>query len=163
MRPENLFDPPSRAEMLETLERHIGADGSVGDVAKVESGWIVVLNNADEIQGQIRGYTVKYLRDDERDNIPPATMTGERTVSVASPRIDAVAAAVLKPSREKIKKHLESGGVLLNYIRESKAGRELSVGDIVAVRGAGRFRVVEIEGYSKKGKVRMRVDVINGP
>jgi RNA-binding protein YlmH len=161
--PENLFDPPSRAEMLEILERYVGPDASIGDAVKIESGWAVVINNALDIPSMIPGFTVRYLNDDGRKSLPPSTPIGEKGVSVASPRIDAVAAAVLKPSREKIKKHLESGGVLLNYRRESKPGRELAAGDVVAVRGAGRFRVVEITGHSKKGRVLMDVEIINGP
>jgi RNA-binding protein YlmH len=82
---------------------------------------------------------------------------------VASPRIDAVSAGILKPSREQIKKHLDSGGVLLNYLPVSKSGKELFPGDIVAVRGAGRFRLVEVVGETKKGRTRIRAEILNGP
>ncbi len=162
VRPDNLFDPPPRAEMLEELIQHLGPDVSIGDVVKIEGGWAVAVTGTDEVPGSIAGNTLRFLTSEEIRELPPATQTGERTVTVASPRLDAVAAVVLKPSREKIKKHIESGGILLNYEPAKKSSTELWPNDVVAVRGAGRFRVVETIGHTKKGRVKVRVDLLNG-
>ena len=161
--PDNPFSPPSRAEMLEALATRLAQRVSIGDVVKMGNGHAVSVNGTCEAPEGLRGFPVRLLTADEIAELPPATVTGERTVTVASPRIDAVAAGVLKPSREQIKKYLDSGGVLLNYKPARKPGIELAPGDVVAVRDGGRFRVDEILGETRKGRVKIRIDVLNGP
>ncbi|MCK4721074.1 hypothetical protein KAU08_10460 [bacterium] len=163
VRPDNLFDPPSRAEMLELLNQFLDKRASIGDIFKIEGGWAVSIASPGVITDTMPGFTIRDLTNEEIDELPDATQSGKRTVSVSSPRIDAVAAKVLKPSREKVKKHLESRGVLLNYKPARKPGIELVPGDIVAVRGGGRFRFNEILGSSKKGRIQVEVEILNGP
>ena len=163
LRPENLFDPPSRAEMLEKLMLHLPESATIGDVLKIEGGLAVVVSELVDIPETIPQFTVRRLTPEEIDEIPPATKIGEKKVSVSSPRIDAVASKALNPSREQIKKHLESGGVLLNYEPARKPGIELAPDDIVAVRGGGRFRFLEIGDVSRKGRFQVIVEILNGP
>lgn len=163
VRSDNLFDPPSRAEMLESLHQFLDNRASIGDIFKTEGGWVVTIALPCVIPNTIPGFKIRILADEEIDELPDATQSGKRTLSVSSPRIDAVAARVLKPSREKVKKHLDSLGVLLNYIPARKPGIELVPGDIVTVRGAGRFRFNEILGTSKKGRIQVEVEILNGP
>jgi len=163
VRPENLFDPPSRAEMLDALRGHLGDRASTGDILKIEGGWAVCVGMADDVPEVIRGFTIRRLSREEIAELPPATQSGPKTISVSSPRIDAVSAGALKPSREQVKKHMESGGVLLNYQVASKPGLELAPGDIVAVRGGGAYRFEGIADVTKKGRVRVRVEILSGP
>jgi hypothetical protein len=163
VRPDNLFDPPQRFEMIDSLTEHLASDISYGDAFKIEGGWAVAMQGLDKIPDVIPGYTLWALTSEEIIDLPPATTTGRKKVSVASPRIDAVASKTLKPSREQIKKHLSSGGVLLNYEPARKPGYELVPGDIVAVRGGGRFRFLDIMGASKSGRIYVEVEVLNGP
>ncbi len=162
VRPENLFDPPKRVEMLDVISPYLGEKASVGDVIKIDGAWAVAVSGAGEIPEIIPGFAIRTMNPEEIADLPAVTQTGRKKVSVASPRIDAVAAQVLKPSREQIKKHLESGGVLLNYKIAGKAGTELVPGDIVSVRGGGRFRFEGIIGESKKGRVYVEIEILNG-
>ncbi len=163
VRPDNLFDPPPRAQMIESVSPHLGNEASVGDVVKIEGGWAVAAIRIDDLPEKIPGFTLRRLTDDEISELPPATQTGLKTVSVSSPRIDAVSAKVLKPSREQIKKHIDSGGVLLNHEPAKKPGIELSPDDVVAVRGGGRFRFIETDTMTKKGRFKVIVEVLSGP
>jgi hypothetical protein len=163
LRPDNIFSPPPRGEMIDALVDHLGEGVSIGDISKIEGGWAVAISSVLNIPETIPGFTLRLLTDDEIAELPPSTQTGPRSAVVASPRIDAVAAGVLKPSREQIKKHLESGGVLLNYQPASKSAKELDPGDIVAVRASGRFRLDEISGETKKGRIQIKAVILNGP
>jgi len=163
VRPDNVFAPPPRSEMIEVLTANLLGEISIGDIHKIEGGWAVATTVIENFPETIPGFSLRSLTDEEIADLPPATQTGRRSAVVASPRIDAVAAGILKPSREQIKKHLESGGVLLNYQPAGKSGKELVPGDIVAVRASGRFRLDEISGETKKGRVQIKAEIINGP
>lgn len=171
VRPDNLFNPPSRAEMLDRLEEVLGDEISFGDIVKIEGGWAVMLCRQGpetslskfNLPETIVGFTLRTLLDEEIESLPACTQTGIVTTTTASARIDAVSAAVLKPSREQVKRHLESGGVLLNYQPAGKSGKELAPGDVVAVRNAGRYRLEELLGETKKGRVRIKAEILNGP
>jgi RNA-binding protein YlmH len=163
LRPENLFDPPSRAEMVEKLSHYLPDSASIGDVLKIEGGWAICVREAFDVPESIPQFTIRHLPAEEIYDLPPATKTGEKKVSVSSPRIDAVASKALNPSREQIKKHLESGGVLLNYEPARKPGLELAPDDVVAVRGGGRFRFIDVIDVTRKGRVQALVEILNGP
>lgn len=162
VRPDNLFDPPLRSAMIEILSKYLAKDVSFGDIHKIDSGWAVSIANGGDIPSELPGYTLRRMTDNEISSLPPSSHTGRKTITVPSPRLDAVSAGALKPSREQIKKHIETGGVLVNYESAKKSGRELMPGDIVAIRDSGRFIFEEFIGETKKGKFQIIVNIING-
>lgn len=163
VQPNNIFDTVTRNEMLSEITEYAGSQGKIGDIHKIERGWAVSVLNPESFPARIGNFSLSVMNDDDINRLPPATQTGVRHVTAASPRIDAISAAVLKPSREKIKKHLESGGVLLNYESARKSGQELVPGDVVAVRDSGRFKLLELGSMSKKGRISCTVELLNGP
>jgi len=164
--PENPFQNLSRFEFIDSLRKVVKDESMIGDVEKFESGWAVSVteNCASGILSQkLSGFDVRKLSDDEIQKLPPATRTGPKSAIVASPRVDAVAAGILRPSREQVKKQLDAGGVLLNYQPVTKPGKEVSPRDVVVVRGAGRFRVENISGQTRKGRILVFAEILNGP
>ena len=73
--------------------------------------------------------------------------------SVASLRLDAVIAALLHQSRDHASGLVRSERVQINHRLCSNVSAQLEEGDLVTIRGTGRFRVEEIGGQSKKGRV----------
>jgi RNA-binding protein YlmH len=163
VRPENVFDPPTRSDLLETLTANMPDIVSFGDILKIDKGWAVCIANAGDLPGKLPGFTLQILKQEQVDDLPPATQSGMRNANVSAPRIDAVTSKVLKPSREQVKKLIVSGGVLINYRLVRKSSAELSPGDIVAVRGGGRFRLDSIGGPTKNGRFNIDVEILNGP
>ena len=163
VKPDNIFSPPSRSDMLETLLEYFSGEISFGDVYKIDKGWAVCIANSGEFPEKIPGLSIELLPAEQTRDFPPATQSGMKNASVSSPRIDAVTAKALKPSREQVKKHIASGGVLLNYKQIKKPGLELVPGDIVTVRGGGRFRLDSIGATTKKGRIIINVEILNGP
>lgn len=83
----------------------------------------------------------------------------EMSVSVASERIDSVVARVYNLSRSESAELFVSGKIYLNGRLMENESRKLSPGDVVSVRGHGKFSFVEFGGLSKKGKQYVKVEV----
>ncbi|MCR5808272.1 MAG: hypothetical protein K6G56_01780 [Clostridiales bacterium] len=93
---------------------------------------------------------------------PPESAGGggeERSLTVASERLDAVIAAVWKLPREEAKALAEKGLVYVDSRLVTKAGSQIAEGAVVSVRGRGRFRFHGVERETKKGRLRVRVTV----
>ena len=72
--------------------------------------------------------------------------------TVASPRLDCVAAAILKISRAKAVVLIEEGLVSINSAACIKATRLVSPDDKITVRGKGKFIVNSLADKTKKGR-----------
>lgn len=84
---------------------------------------------------------------------PPQVRTIRDTV--ATPRLDAVAAAGFSLSRSKAAALIASGKVSLNHRECLKADRQVAQGDVVTCRGLGKCVVKEVPGQSKKGRTML--------
>ncbi len=77
--------------------------------------------------------------------------------TVPSPRLDAVLHVALRTSREEAVRRIAAGAVSVNHLPENSPSRALSEGDILSVRGAGRFRVAQLGSPTKKGRLFVSV------
>ena len=82
-------------------------------------------------------------------------------VLLSSLRLDKVVATAFHLSRSNALKLIESGQVKLDYKEVKQAGKVLEVGQLVSVRGFGRVRLKEFLGFSKQGKLKLNIDIIN--
>ena len=94
---------------------------------------------------------------------PPPDITAEPkreplSAVSASMRLDAVVGSVFFLSRSEAKEAVEKALVEVNYMTEQKAERTLAPGDVVSVRGFGKFSVGEQSGLTRSGKVRVTVE-----
>ena len=79
--------------------------------------------------------------------------TEERRFTVMSPRLDAVASGLFHLSRTECARQIAMGTLSLNYSECLKTDAPVKEGDVLALRGAGKGRVVEIGGSSRKGRM----------
>ena len=82
----------------------------------------------------------------------------ELTEIVASLRLDNIVATLARTSRNKAVEILEQERVFLNFQNETKSSKQVKVGDIITIRGKGRFEFKEISGNTKKGRFIIKVD-----
>lgn len=75
--------------------------------------------------------------------------------TVATLRLDAVAASGFSLGRSKAAGLIESGRVTLNHREVVKPDRSVGQGDVIACKGLGKFVVKEVSGLSKKGRVML--------
>lgn len=74
------------------------------------------------------------------------------TGSIQSIRLDTILSLVINESRSKLVRHIECGNVFINSKQVFSNGFKLKVGDIISVRGVGKFEFTNIGGISKRGK-----------
>lgn len=87
---------------------------------------------------------------------PPFVQMEERVITVASPRLDAVVAELAHLSRARAVEMLREQKVKVNYQTLAAPDRELHEGDLLTLRGYGRFRLLEVLGVTRKGRLRLK-------
>ncbi|WP_028544988.1 RNA-binding protein [Paenibacillus taiwanensis] len=90
---------------------------------------------------------------------PVAVTLKPMQLSVASMRLDGIASDVYRLSRTKIVIPIKAGRCKVNWRVEEDPSTQLRSGDVVSLKGFGRFKVLEEEGITKKGRVRVTVGV----
>ncbi|MFD1955179.1 RNA-binding protein [Paenibacillus thailandensis] len=88
---------------------------------------------------------------------PAQAKLEEMSLSVASMRLDGIASDVYRISRTKIVEPIRAGRCRVNWKTEDDPSEPLKAGDVVSIKGLGRFRVLETEGMTKKGRIRVRI------
>ena len=84
--------------------------------------------------------------------ILPALRTERIEGSISSPRLDALIPMAFHASRSSLKELAAGGKVFLNGRLITDGSTHAAVGDMISVRGLGRFRYLEEGGTSKKGR-----------
>ena len=129
----------------------------VGDilVSETETVLIVAASLAPFVRENLKKvsrYGVS-LREIGLDEISPIEEPFEEiTATVASLRLDAVAAAAFHVSRTVTAEAIASGLLALNWIPNFNPAAEVSERDLISWRGHGRARLASCGGMSKKGR-----------
>ena len=89
----------------------------------------------------------------------PAPKLSEQVIQVMNPRIDAVVSRAYSLSRNAALELFTSKLVFINGRLCTENAKLLKAGDIVSVRGKGRFRFAEELGNSRKGKLNCRIEL----
>lgn len=135
---------------------------SVGDICVQPDGCdIIALPNAakyieDNLTGAGRA-TLKAKQIPLEEVRAPQVNTKETSITVASPRLDAVAGEIFSLSRSAAAQAIASGAVTVNDEQVLKADRRLSPKDKIVLRGKGRAILGEEFTQTKKGRVRIGV------
>ena len=79
----------------------------------------------------------------------------EETHIVSSLRLDVVIAALTNSSRQKAASLIHGEKVKVNWTVRDQPAFELQESDMLSVRGSGRFKVIAIEGRTRKDKIRL--------
>jgi len=77
------------------------------------------------------------------------------STTVASLRIDAVAAFGFGMSRTKMAREIKGGRLKLNWRVIIDPAQSVAVGDVISMRGRGRVTVDEIKGETRKGRIAL--------
>lgn len=86
-----------------------------------------------------------------------AAQTQEYTDTVASLRLDAVLHVMLRDSRARAAQLIETGAVSVNHAPCLSVSRLLAEGDVISVRGSGRYALRQVGHLSKKGRIFITV------
>ena len=89
----------------------------------------------------------------------PVIQRKEVRDTVSSLRLDAVAASGFRLARGKAAALIESGKVQLNWRECVKPDKLLEAGDVVSARGFGKFKLSEVGGLTRKGRISIVLQV----
>ncbi|EHJ52374.1 RNA-binding protein [Streptococcus macacae] len=162
----NKFNRLTHAQILGTLLNKLGVKRQIlGDIIVqerraqffIESSMVSYLTAQVSKIGKAAVSFKKLELNEQLEN--PSDYT-EVDILVSSMRLDKVISSVLKVSRGTASKLIEGEKVKLNYLVQSKISCLVEVGDLVSIRGYGRFILKRDNGFSKSGKYKLTIDRI---
>jgi RNA-binding protein YlmH len=89
---------------------------------------------------------------------PPKQKAKEIRSTVASLRLDAVAASGFGISRSKMAKYISDERTEVNWAQAKSVSQEVKPGDVISIRGRGRIEIKEITGKSRKGRIGLLIE-----
>ncbi len=72
--------------------------------------------------------------------------------------MDNVVSNIGSMSRSKAQDFIKSGNVKLNWSNDISRNRLLEEGDVLSLRGKGKYKISGIVGHSKKGNIVLEID-----
>ena len=85
--------------------------------------------------------------------LPQAARLIDRRDTVASARLDCVVASLAGCSRSGAAERIAAGLVSINHLPCMTPSRDVKEGDVLSLRGVGRFRVDELHEVTRKGRL----------
>ncbi len=79
-------------------------------------------------------------------------------IIISSLRLDNIVSEIAKTSRTKAEEIIRQGRVFVNFENITKDSKMLKELDIITIRGKGRFKIVDVERNTKKGKLVVNVE-----
>ncbi|MBB4824005.1 RNA-binding protein YlmH [Sporosarcina luteola] len=76
---------------------------------------------------------------------------------VSSLRLDVIVASLLNCARQKASALIQGEKVKVNWTTRDQPSFEVNELDMISIRGAGRFKIMTIEGRTKKDKIRLNI------
>ncbi len=132
----------------------------VGDVIVTDRGCQVVV--AEEIADYLLQHwervhqvpvTVVVI-DEEQVSVEPERIKEIKT-TVASMRLDAIAASGFGTSRTRMVREIKSERVKVNWKITTNPSHVVDAGDVLSIRGRGRVIVAEVRGETRKGRTSL--------
>jgi RNA-binding protein YlmH len=101
--------------------------------------------------------SVKLVEISEEELMLEEETWQEKSITVASLRMDAVLADTFNVSRQKINPLIKAGNAKVNWKVVEQPSYECVENDILSVRGFGRCKIINVSGKTKKDKWKLTV------
>lgn len=88
----------------------------------------------------------------------PEVKTKKIDASVSSLRLDCIVSAAVNISRERSAALIKAGQVNADFSPCLNVSAEVSEGTIISVRGSGRYRLSEVSGETRRGRLRVVIE-----
>ena len=82
----------------------------------------------------------------------------ERDIIVSSLRMDNVISELAKCSRNKALEIINMERVFVNFQCETKKTKQIKTGDMITIRGKGRFYIKELVGQTRSGRTIVKIE-----
>ena len=138
------------------IERNVIGDIFIRD----NTGYLICLTRmADYIAENLTKIKHTYVKCKVTQEMPEALkpVLEEHILSVSSERCDIVAAKLYQISRSEVLELFRGKKICINSRVEESNSKNLKEGDIVSVRGYGKFSYQGVQSVNKKDKLRVAV------
>lgn len=117
-----------------------------------------------EVKKEISAYILTNLSKIKNRSVNPEAYTGELErsfsfeeipLTVSSLRADCIIGGIARLSRENAKNFILSGKVNVNSLIFENPSKQLNEGDVISVRGTGKFIFSEVKGLTKKDRIKI--------
>lgn len=135
----------------------------IGDIIVYENGADIIISN------DILNFIISNLTELNRFNKSKIEVVKienvhkieqkyeEITLNISSFRLDNFVAELAKTSRNKANEILEQQRVFVNYENQEKPTKIIKIGDLITIRGKGKFIIEELKGNSRSGRYIVKV------
>ncbi|MFC3931384.1 YlmH family RNA-binding protein [Streptococcus dentapri] len=156
------FNQLTHAQIMGSFINKLGIQRTVfGDIILADNRAQIIVNTSMityfSTVEKIGKTSVKLREVDFSQLLKHDKKTKEIDVLVSSLRLDKLIASVFKLSRSISSKLVEQEKVKLNYVTMTRPSELLELGDLVSVRGYGRFELYRDDGLSKNKKHKLTI------
>src|SRR5690606_14192295 len=81
----------------------------------------------------------------------------EELHTISSLRLDTLVASLVNCPRQKAASLIQNEKVKVNHVVRDHQAFEVNESDMLSIRGSGRFKIMSIEGRTRKDKIRLLV------
>lgn len=139
------------------VERHVIGDICIGENA----AYVIVLNTVADLLIREISFVKHTKVQAEKVSLSEISNVKQgdiRIANISSNRLDALISSVYNISRNDATKYIAAEKVFINSSAVSSHSKSLSEGDIVSVRGLGRFRFIGKESLTRKGRLKVEIE-----
>lgn len=159
------FATLSHSQILGTLTHSGLKRDAFGDIMTDGETWqfFTEASLADYVQNEITKVgkiNVQLVPADYTQLITPKDAWAPKTATVSSLRLDALISEVYAMSRQRAKSLIEGEKVKVNWEPFTKPDFTVGLMDVVSVRGFGRIQITALAGQTKKGRIKLTVNVL---
>lgn len=88
----------------------------------------------------------------------PEVKTTKIDTTVSSLRLDCIVSAAANISRDKSASLIKSGQVNADFCPCLSVSEEIAENTVISIRGSGRYRLAEVTGETRKGRIRVVIE-----
>lgn len=161
------FHEIKHAQLLGTLLNQLGIKRQfLGDILVSDEKTVILIDKkfgriVQNSVSKVAKVPVKWLEQPWVElDIKNEQDSQTKEVLVSSLRMDKIVSTAFKLSRTLVASLIESGQVKLDYCDSKQTGKLVGLDQLISVRRYGRIRIKEIIGYSKQGKLKLKIEVI---
>lgn len=154
-----------------THRDYLGAVIKLG-IKREKVGDIIVDNNGADIivdkdiskfllenLGSLTRFSKSKITVENIENLRPVEIKkAEMEIIVSSLRLDNVISELARCSRNKALDIINMERVFVNFECETKKTKQIKPGDMVTIRGKGRFFIKELVGQTKSGRIIIKIE-----
>ena len=136
----------------------------VGDIVVDNDGADIIVDKdiskfLVENLGSLTRFSKSKIAIEEIENLRPVEIKKEeRDIIVASLRMDNVISELARCSRNRALDIINMERVFVNFQCETKKTKQIKTGDMITIRGKGRFYIKELVGQTRSGRIIVKIE-----